>query len=106
MRVIRQEEELEKPSLKRAAKQAMPSATIPSSSKKYVDDPKHIEVQIPGDRHGNIVHLFERDCSVQRRFQKVVEIAPARVCGGKRAKRSIVMHSPSRRRSVTTTPAR
>jgi pyruvate carboxylase len=44
---------------------------------KYVDDPKHIEVQILGDHHGNIVHLFERDCSVQRRYQKIVEVAPA-----------------------------
>jgi pyruvate carboxylase len=44
---------------------------------KYIEDPKHIEVQILGDHHGNLVHLFERDCSVQRRFQKVVEIAPA-----------------------------
>ena len=43
---------------------------------KYINKPKHIEVQIIGDTHGNIVHLFERDCSIQRRHQKVVEIAP------------------------------
>jgi len=44
---------------------------------KYIDDPKHLEVQIIGDKYGNLVHLFERDCSVQRRFQKVVEVAPS-----------------------------
>lgn len=44
---------------------------------KFIEAPKHIEVQLLADNHGNIVHLFERDCSVQRRFQKVVEIAPA-----------------------------
>ena len=44
---------------------------------KFIDNPKHIEVQLMGDNHGNIVHLFERDCSVQRRFQKVVEVAPS-----------------------------
>ncbi len=44
---------------------------------KFIERPKHIEVQILGDNYGKIVHLFERDCSVQRRFQKVVEIAPS-----------------------------
>jgi pyruvate carboxylase len=44
---------------------------------KFVENPKHIEVQILGDEDGNIVHLYERDCSIQRRHQKVVEIAPS-----------------------------
>ncbi|MEH7453703.1 pyruvate carboxylase [Gottfriedia acidiceleris] len=43
---------------------------------KYIENPKHIEVQILGDSQGNIIHLFERDCSIQRRHQKLVEVAP------------------------------
>ncbi|MEI3611019.1 pyruvate carboxylase [Pseudogracilibacillus sp. SO30301A] len=44
---------------------------------KFIEKPKHIEVQVLGDEQGNIVHLYERDCSVQRRHQKVVEVAPS-----------------------------
>lgn len=78
MRVVRDEESLQE-SFERAsseAKSAFGNGTV--FVERFLDKPKHIEVQLLGDNHGNIVHLYERDCSVQRRHQKVVEIAPAK----------------------------
>lgn len=77
MRVVRNESELEKAynEAKGEAGRSFGDDTI--FIEKFIENPKHVEVQIMGDNYGNIVHLFERDCSVQRRFQKVVEIAPS-----------------------------
>lgn len=77
MRVVREEESLERSfnEARNEAKKAFGDDTV--FLEKFIDEPKHIEVQIMADSYGNIVHLFERDCSVQRRFQKVVEIAPS-----------------------------
>ena len=77
MRVIRSEEELSKAftEAKREAKNAFGDDTV--FFEKFIESPKHIEVQIVADRHGNVMHLFERDCSLQRRFQKIVEVAPS-----------------------------
>lgn len=77
MRVVRSEEEFAD-AFKRATSEA--KAAFGDGScfiERYLNKPRHIEVQILGDGRGNIVHLFERDCSVQRRYQKVVEQAPA-----------------------------
>jgi acetyl/propionyl-CoA carboxylase alpha subunit len=49
---------------------------------RYVPDPRHVEVQILGDAHGDVVHLFERECSIQRRYQKIVEESPSPAVGG------------------------
>lgn len=77
MRVVRTADQLEGAfhEARGEAKKAFGDDTI--FIEKFIDNPKHIEVQIMGDNYGNLVHLYERDCSVQRRYQKVVEVAPS-----------------------------
>ncbi len=77
MRVVHGEEELAVAleSAQRESKTAFGSASV--FVEKFIQRARHIEVQLLGDHHGNLVHLFERDCSVQLRHQKVVEVAPA-----------------------------
>jgi pyruvate carboxylase len=77
MRVVLEEKELPG-KLEEAQREAGAAFGRPEVFvEKYIRRAKHIEVQILGDKHGNLVHLWERDCSVQRRHQKVVEVAPA-----------------------------
>lgn len=77
MRIVESEEDLiEKfKSAKNESKKAFGDDSM--FIEKYLNKPKHIEVQILGDKHGNVVHLYERDCSIQRRHQKVIEYTPA-----------------------------
>lgn len=77
MRVVRNMEDLEE-NFQRAtseAKSAFGNGEL--FIERFIERPRHIEVQILGDHYNNVVHLYERDCSVQRRHQKVIEIAPA-----------------------------
>jgi pyruvate carboxylase len=77
MRVVNAPDELG-PQLEQAQRESL--AAFGSSDvflEKFIARPRHIEVQLMGDQHGNLVHLYERDCSIQRRYQKVVEIAPS-----------------------------
>jgi propionyl-CoA carboxylase alpha chain len=77
MRVVHEEEDLEN-EMQMAMNEAQSAFGDPTVFiERYVQNPKHIEIQVIGDQHGNVVHLFERDCSIQRRHQKVVEEAPS-----------------------------
>lgn len=77
MRIVRNEKEMEG-EYKSARSEAAKAFGIDTIFiEKYIEKPKHIEVQVLGDKHGNLVHLYERDCSIQRRHQKVIEFTPA-----------------------------
>ena len=79
MRIVHQESELEQSieSAKREAKSAFGNDSI--FLEQYIDKPRHIEFQILADEHGHIIHLFERECSIQRRHQKIIEETPSPV---------------------------
>jgi acetyl-CoA carboxylase, biotin carboxylase subunit len=79
MRIVKDEKQFDE-QMQRAVSEAISAFGDGSVFiERYVSSPRHIEVQVLGDKHGNVVHLFERECSVQRRHQKVVEEAPSSV---------------------------
>jgi acetyl-CoA carboxylase biotin carboxylase subunit len=77
MRIVRDLKELPEilESTSREAKSYFGDGTI--FIEKYVEEPRHVEIQVIGDNHGNVVHLFERECSIQRRYQKIIEESPS-----------------------------
>jgi acetyl/propionyl-CoA carboxylase alpha subunit len=77
MKIVRAPEELQ-PAIESAAREAMKAfGNDRLLLERYIEEPRHVEFQIFGDGNGNVIHLFERDCSIQRRHQKVVEETPA-----------------------------
>jgi 3-methylcrotonyl-CoA carboxylase alpha subunit len=77
MKIVRSREEIQ-PQIESAAREATKAfGDARLLLERYIEEPRHVEFQIFGDAHGNLVHLFERDCSIQRRHQKVIEETPA-----------------------------
>lgn len=77
MRIVRKPGELKEvlESTSREAKNYFGDGTI--YIEKYIEEPRHIEFQIMGDNHGNVIHIFERECTIQRRYQKIIEESPS-----------------------------
>ncbi len=104
MKIVRAQEELQ-PAIESAAREALKAfGDDRLLLERYIEEPRHVEFQIFGDGRGNIVHLFERDCSIQRRHQKVSKRPPRRAtprsCG------SAWPPPRSRPRAVSTTATR
>ena len=73
---------------------------------KFIVNPRHIEIQVLGDKHGHVVHLFERECSIQRRNQKVIEEAPSPLLDAATRAAMGAQAVALARRWTTTPPAR
>ena len=87
MRIVQSQDDLEESieSAKRESKSSFGNDTV--FLEKYIDKPRHIEFQILADEHGNVIHLFERECSIQRRHQKIIEETPSPVIDEKLRKK-------------------
>ncbi|CAN5584114.1 acetyl-CoA carboxylase biotin carboxylase subunit [soil metagenome] len=77
MRIVRDEEEIEKAYVNAKIEAENSFSNDEVYIEKFVENPRHVEIQILGDKHGKIIHLGERDCSVQRRHQKLIEESPS-----------------------------
>ena len=77
MRIVRDEEEIEKAFLNAKIEAENSFSNDDVYIEKFVENPRHVEIQVLGDKHGNVIHLGERDCSVQRRHQKLIEESPS-----------------------------
>ena len=106
MRIVRHESELQSSldTARQEAESAFGDGTL--FIEPYIESSRHIEVQIFGDTHGNVVHLFERECSIQRRHQKIIEESPSPVVDDGLREASAVRLSALVNRSDTSTLAR
>ena len=77
MRIVQAKDALREEAEKAASEAARYFGDPSIYAERFIERPRHIEVQVLGDGQGGVVHLFERECSIQRRFQKIIEESPA-----------------------------
>ena len=85
MRIVRDEASLSNAFMMASAEAEAGFSNPDLYIEKYIESPRHIEIQLLADKHGNVIHLGERECSIQRRHQKLIEEAPSPGCRWKTA---------------------